>query len=168
MDSEGHLGASAGLHASGIEFPLTSSTVRSVDQSCLTLCDPMDCSTPGFPVHHQLPELPQTRVHRVGKCHPSISSSVIPLFCLQSFPASGSFPVSQFFAKVSSWPKYWSFSFNISPSNEHPGLISLGWTGWISLQSKGSQESSPTPQFKKIYSSVLSFLCGPVLTSIHD
>ena len=68
----------------------------SVVQSCPTLCDPMGCSTPGLPVHHQLMELAQTHVHR--SCwwwHPTISSSVIPFsFCLQSFPASGSFPTS--------------------------------------------------------------------------
>ena len=64
--------------------------------------------------------------------------------------------------------KYWSFSFNISPSNEHSGMISLGCTGWISLQSKNSQESSPTPQFKSLNSLVLSFLYSPTLTSIHD
>ena len=63
------------------------------------------------------------------------------------------------------WPKYWSFSFNISPYNEHTELIPLGWTGWISLQSKGL--STPTPQFKSISSSVLSFLYSPTLTSIH-
>ena len=66
------------------------------------------------------------------------------------------------------WPKYWSFSFSISPSNKHPHWSPLEWTGWISLQSKGSQESSPTPQFKSISSSVLSFLYSPTLTSIHD
>ena len=67
------------------------------------------------------------------------------------------------------WPKYGSFSFSISPSNEHPGLVSFGWTGWISLQCKGlSQESSPTMQFKSINSSALSFLHSPTLTSIHD
>ena len=66
----------------------------SVAQSCLTLCNPMDCSTPGFPVHHQLLELTQTHVHRVSDAiQPSAFSS-----CLQSFPESGSFPVSQFFA----------------------------------------------------------------------
>ena len=64
------------------------------------------------------------------------------------------------------WPKYWSFSCNISPSNEYSGFP-LGLTGSISLQSKGSQESSPTPQFKSISSSVLSFLYGPPLTTIH-
>ena len=66
------------------------------------------------------------------------------------------------------WPKYWSFSFNISPSNEHPRLISLGWTGWISCSPRDSQESSPTPQFKRINSSALSFLYSPTLTSICD
>ena len=64
----------------------------SVTQSCPALCDPMDCSTPGLPVHHQLPEFPQTHVHS------TISSSVIPFFpCSQSFPASGSFQMSQLF-----------------------------------------------------------------------
>ena len=64
----------------------------SVAQSCPTLCAPMNCSTPCFPVHHQVPELAQTYVH------PTISSSVIPFSCLQSSPASGSFPMTQFFA----------------------------------------------------------------------
>ena len=63
----------------------------SVTQSCLTLCNPMDCSTLGFPVHHQLPELAQTMSIKLG-CHPTISSSVVPFSsCLQSFPATGSF-----------------------------------------------------------------------------
>ena len=67
-------------------------------QSCPTLCDPMNCSTPGCPVHHQLPELTQTHVHWVGDAI-QVSSSVVPFFsCLQSFPAAGSFLVSQFFA----------------------------------------------------------------------
>ena len=61
--------------------------------------------------------------------HPTISSSVIPFSWPYSFSNGSALPIR--------WPKYWSFSFNISPSNEHPGLISLGWTGWISLQSKG-------------------------------
>ena len=72
----------------------------SAAQLCPTLCDQMDCSTPGSPVHHQLQELAQTYVHRVGDAiQPSHPSSVIPFsFCLQYFPASGSFPMSQFFA----------------------------------------------------------------------
>ena len=66
------------------------------------------------------------------------------------------------------WPKYWSFSFSISPSSEHPGLISfkMDWLDLLAVQ--GTLESSPTPQFKSIYASVLSFLYSPTLTSIHD
>ena len=66
------------------------------------------------------------------------------------------------------WPKYWSFSFSISPSNEHPGLISfrMDWLDLLAVQ--GTQESSPTPQLKSINSSVLSPLHSPTLTSIHD
>ena len=104
----------------------------SVAQLCLTLRDAMDHSTPGFPVHHQLSELTQTSSQW---CHPTISSSVI-LFssCLQSFPASGSFPMSWFF--VSKWPKYWNFSFSISPSNEFSGLISfrMNWLALLAVQ----------------------------------
>ena len=68
------------------------------------------------------------------------------------------------------WPKYWSFSFSISPSNEHSGLISfrMDWLDLLAVQGTHSQESSPTPQFKSINSSVLSFLHSPTLTSIHD
>ena len=68
-------------------------------------------------------------------CHSTISSSVVPFFsCFQSFPASGSFQMSQFFCIR--WPKYWSFSFNISPSNEHPGLISfrMDWLELLTVQ----------------------------------
>ena len=66
------------------------------------------------------------------------------------------------------WPKNWNFSFNISPSNEHSGLISFGM-GWLDLLAvQWTQESSPTPQFKSINSSVLSFLYSPMLTSVHD
>ena len=65
------------------------------------------------------------------------------------------------------WPKYWSFSFSISPSNEHPDWSPLEWTG-SPCSPRDSQESSPTPQFKSISSSVLSLLYGPTLTSVHD
>ena len=66
------------------------------------------------------------------------------------------------------WPKYWSFSFNISPSNEYSGLISfrMDWLDLLAVQ--GNLKSSPTPQFKSINSSVLSFLYSPTLTSMHD
>ena len=66
------------------------------------------------------------------------------------------------------WLKYWSLSFSISPSNEYSGLISFRLTGWISLQLRDSQESSPTPQFKSISSLVLIFLYSPTVASIHD
>ena len=73
-------------------------TCCSATQSCLTLCDPIFCSTPGIPVLHHLPQLAQTHVHRVGDAIQP-SHPVVPFFsCLQSFPASGSFPVSQLFA----------------------------------------------------------------------
>ena len=71
--------------------------LSSVAQSCLTLCNPMDCSTPGFPVHHQLPELAQTHVHQVGDAIQSSSSVFLFSSCPQSFPASGSFPMNQLF-----------------------------------------------------------------------
>ena len=82
------------------------------------------------------------------------------------------FPSIKVFSKESAlcirWPKYWSFSFSISPSNEHPGLLSfrMDWLDLLAVQ--GTLESSPTPQFKSINSSALSFLYSPTLTSIHD
>ena len=99
----------------------------------------MNCSTPGLPVHHQLPEFTQTHVHRVmipssPWCHPAISSWVAPFSsCPQSLPASESFAMSQLQMR---WPKYWSFSFSISPSKEHPGLISfrMDWLDLLAVQ----------------------------------
>ena len=100
-------------------------------------------------------------------CHPPISSSVIPFSsCPQSLPASGSFPMSQLFA----WGGQSigvSASTSVLPMNTQDGSP-LGWTGWISLQSRDSQESSPTPHFKSINFSALRFLHSPTLTSIHD
>ena len=95
----------------------------SVTQSCLTLCNSMDCSTPGLPVHHQHPELAQIHVHRasdvIQPSHPLSSPLLLPSI----------FPSIRDFSNESvlhiRWPKYWSFSFSISPSNKHPGLISF-------------------------------------------
>ena len=93
----------------------------------------MNRSTTGLPVHHQLPEFTQTHVHCVGDTiqpsHPVVPFSS----CSQSFPASGSFPMSQLFASVG---QNISFSFNISPSNEHPGLISfrMDWLDLLAVQ----------------------------------
>ena len=135
----------------------------SVFQLCPTLCDPMNHSTPGLPVHHQLPEFTQTHVHQVRDA----SSHLIlycPLLLLPPIP-----PSIRVFSNESTlrtrWPKYWSFSFSISTSNEYSGLISFR-TDWLS--SRDSQESSPTPQFKSINFSVLSFPHSLTLTSIHD
>ena len=97
--------------------------ISSVARLCLVLCDPMDCSTPGLPVHHQLPELAQSHVHRVSNAihpsHPLSSPSPLPSI----------FPSIRVFFNESvlhiRWPEYWSFSFSISPSNEYSGLISF-------------------------------------------
>ena len=100
-------------------------------------------------------------------CHPTISSSVIPFSShLQSFSASGSFPMSQFFTSGGQRIGV-SASTSVLPMNTQD-RSPLGGTGWISLQSKDSQKSSPAPQFKSINSSALSFLYSPTLTSIHD
>ena len=101
----------------------------SVAQSCLTLCDPMNRSTPGLPVHHQLPEFTQTHVHRVDDAiQPSHPLS--PLLLPSIFPSIVVF--SNESALHVRWPKYRSFSFNISPSNKHPQLISFRM-GWMDL-----------------------------------
>ena len=92
----------------------------------------MDCSTPGFPVYHQLSELAQTHIQSNQWYHPTISSSVIPVSsCLQSFLVLGSFPVSQFFTLAGQ-----SFSFSISPSDEYSGLISfrIDWLDLLAVQ----------------------------------
>ena len=101
-------------------------------------------------------------------CHPTISSSVIPFSsCLQSFSASGSFQMSQFFA-LGGQSIGVSASASVFPMNIQD-WFPLGLTGWISLQSKGlSKQSSPMPQFISSNSLVLSFLYSPTLTSIHD
>ena len=105
--------------------------------SCVQLCDPMECSMPGFPAHHQLLVLAQTHVHPwVDGCHPTISHSVIPLSsCLHSFPAPGSFPMSHFFASGGQIIGV-SVSASILPVNTE-NWFSLGLTGLIFLKSKG-------------------------------
>ena len=102
----------------------------SVAQLCPTLCDLMNHSTPGLPVHHHLPEFTQTHIHWVGDAiHPSILCS--PLLLLLPIP-----PSIRVFSNESSlrmrWPKYWSFSFSIIPSKEHPRLISFRMD-WLDL-----------------------------------
>ena len=118
---------------------------------------------PGLPVHHQLPELTQTSPLSQW-CHPTNSSSVIPFFSLlQSFPASGSFQMSQLFASSG---QYWSFSFNISPSNEPSELISFGmdWLDLLAVQ----ETLKSLLQHHSSKTSVLRCSASPTLTSIHD
>ena len=121
----------------------------------------MDCSTPGFPVHHQLPELAQTHVHWVG-------NAIQLSRPLSSLLISSIFPSIRVFSKESvfhiRWPKYWSFSFSISPSNEYSGLISFRMDWFDLLAGQGTLNSLlPTPQFKSINSPVLSFVYGSTL-----
>ena len=99
------------------------------------------------------------------RCHPAISSSVVPFSNLQSFLASGSFQMSQFFASGGQSVEV-SASASVLPKNIQD-LFLFGWTGWISLH-QGTLKSFPTPQFKSIISLALSFLYNPTLTSIHD
>ena len=140
---------------------LTLVQFSSVAQSCPILCDPMNRSKPGLPVHHQLPESTQTPVHRVCDAiqpHP-ISSSLIPFsFCPQSFPASGSFQMSQLFASCGQSIGV-SASTSVLPMNTQD-WSPLGWTGWIFLQSKGLSRvfSNTTVQKHQFFSAWLSSL----------
>ena len=105
-----------------------------VAQSCPTLCDPMNCSMPGLPVHHQLPEFTQTQVHWVDHAiqpsHPCCPLLLVPLIP----------PSIRIFSNESTlclrWPKYWSFCFSIIPSKEHPWLISfrMDWLDLLAVQ----------------------------------
>ena len=108
--------------------------LSSVAQSYLTLCDTIDCSMPGFPVHHQLLKLSQTHVHRVGDAIQPSHLLLVPFSsCLHSFPASVFSSESVLHIR---WPKFWSFSFSISPSKEYLGLISLkiDWLDLLTVQ----------------------------------
>ena len=141
-------------------------SVSSVAQSCPTLCDPMNRIMPGLPVHHRLTEFTQTHVHRV-------SDAIQPSHPLSSpSPSPSVFPSIRVFSSESvlciQWPKYWSFSFGISPSNEYSGLISfrMDWLDLIAVQ--GTLKSLLQHHSSK--ASILqcsSFLYGPTLTSIH-
>ena len=114
-------------HFSSVQF-------SSVAQSCLTLCNPMHCSTPGLRVHHQLRKFTQAHVYWVGDAV-QLSHPLSPLLLPPSI-----FPSIRVFSNKSvlhiRWPKYWSFSFSISPSNEHLGLISfrMDWLNLLAVQ----------------------------------
>ena len=134
---------------------MLSDQIRSVTQSCPTLSDPMNPSTPGLPIHHQLPEFTQTHVHWVSDAIQP--SSVVPFSsCPQSLPASESFPMSQLFA----WDGQnigVSASASVLPMNTQD-WSPLGWIGWISLQSKGFTRVFSNTTVQSINSLVLSFL----------
>ena len=108
--------------------------ISSVTQLCPTLCNPMNRSTPGLPVPHQLPESMQTHVHWVGDAiqpsHP-LSSPSLPALNLSQHQG-----IFKWISSLHQVPKYWSFSFNISPSNEYPGLISfrMDWLALLEVQ----------------------------------
>ena len=126
----------------------------------------MNHNMPGLPVHHQLPDLP--KLMSIESVMPSNHLILCrPLLLLPSI-----FPRIRVFSNESAlhirWPKYWSFSFNISPSNEHPGLISFRMDWLDLLEVQGTLKSLLQHQFKSINSLVLSFLYSPTLTSIHD
>ena len=118
-----------------IKYGETSIQFSSVTQSCLTLCDPMNCSKPGLPVHHQLPDSTQTHVHRdvdgIQPSHPVVPFSSCP----QYFPALGSFQMSQLFISGGQSIGV-SASTSVLPMNTQ-NWSPLGWTGWMVLQSKG-------------------------------
>ena len=137
---------------------LLSIQFSSVAQSCPTLCNPMNCSTPGLPVQHQLPEFTPTHVHWVSD---AIQSSHPLSSCSPPAPNPSkhqSFPMSQLFP--------WG-----GQSTELSALASFlpkKSQGWSPCSPRDSQESSPTPQFKSINSLAFSFLHSPTLISIHD
>ena len=111
----------------------------SVTQSWPTLCDLMDCTMPAFPVHHQLPELPQTHVHRVSDAIQPLMPSNHLIFCCPLLLLPSIFPSIRVFSNESTlrirWPKYWSFSFSLSPSNEYLGLSSfrIDWLDFLAV-----------------------------------
>ena len=131
-------------------------------------CDPMNLSTPGLPVHHQFPEPTQTHLHHrisdaIQPSNPLLSPSLLPSI----FPSIGVFSTES--ALHTRWPKYWSFSFNISTANEHPRLISfrMDWLDLLAVQ----ETLKSLLQYHSSKASVLrhpAFFIVPTLTSIHD
>ena len=126
----------------------------------------MDCTTPGLPIHHQLPEFTQTHAHWVSDAiqpsHPLLSPS----------PSAFNLSLIRVFSSESvlciRWPKYWVSASASVLLMKIQDCFPLGLTGLISLQSRDSPESSPTPEFKSINTLMLSLLYGPTLTSVHD
>ena len=134
----------------------------SVTKLCSTFCNPVGCSTPGFP--HYAPELLKftsiesvTLSNHLTLCCPLL---LLPSVFLSIFSNESALPIR--------WPKYWTLSFSIDPSNNIQGWFPLGLTDLISLQSKGLSRILSSTSLKSINSSALSLLYGPVLPSVHD
>ena len=156
LQGNNNLNAGKWLYHTSIQF-------SSVPQSCPTLYNPMDCSTPGFPVHHHSCSL--LKLMSIKSVMPPNHLVLFrPLLLLALI-----FPSIRVFSSESvlpiRWPNYWSFSFSISPSNEYSGLISfrIDWFDFLAVP-----ESSPTSYFKSINSLTLSFLYSATLSSIHN
>ena len=149
-----------------LPYKIIASPLSWVAQLCPTLCNPMDCSTPGFPVHHQLLKLAQIHIHWVGDAiQPSYPLS--SLFLLPSiFPSIRIFSMSQFFASGGQSIGA-SASAPVLPMNIQD-LFPLRLTGWTSLQSKGLSRVFSNTIVQKHQFLVFSSLYGPTLTSIHD
>ena len=145
---------------------LTCCCCRSGAKLCLTLCNPMDGSTSGFPVLRYLPEFAQTHVHWVGDAiQPSLLPPPPPVLNLSQH--QGLFQCVDSLHQVA---KVLDGSFSISPSNGYSKLISfrIDWLVWSPCCPKDAQESSPAPQFECLSSLVLSLLYDPALKSVHD
>ena len=138
----------------------------SVVQLCPALCNPMDCSMPGLPVHHQLLKLSQLMSIKLVRPSSHLILCCPLSSCLQSSAVSGSFPMSQFFTPDGQSIGA-SASASVLPMNSQD-WFPLGLTGWSPCSPRNSQESSQTPQFKSINSLALSFLFCTTFTSIHD
>ena len=141
-------------------------SVSSTSQSCPALCDPMNHGMLGFPVHHQLPESTQTNVHWVN-------DAIQPSHPLSSLsPPAINLPSNRVFSNQSAlrirWPKYWSFSFSISPSNEHPGLISFSMDWFDLLAVQGTRKSLIQHHSSKTSILQCSAFFIVQLTSLHD
>ena len=145
---------------------LQSVQFSSVAQSCLTLCDPMSCSTSGLLVHHQLLEFTQTHIHRVGDAIQPFHPLLSPSPCPQSLPASESFPMSQLFAWGGQSTGVSALA-SFLPKNTQ-GWSLLEWTVWISLQSKGLSRVFSNTTVQSISFSVLSLLYGITHSSTND
>ena len=154
------------LHLS-LFFSLVILQFSTVPQSCPILCDLMDRSTPGLPVHHQLPRVHSDSHPSSQWCHPAISFSVVPFSsCPQSLPASESFPMTRLFAWGGQGTGVSALAWFLPKKSQ--GWSPSEWTGWISLLSKGLSRVFSNTTVQSINTWVLSLLHSSTLTSIHD